>query len=77
MATAFDSAIETMRLRQAADEYASRYGDPGSFEYRAAWIRFRTRVQNWEDLEHYLARRRMRRRSDPTGPREKPPAQLP
>jgi hypothetical protein len=47
----FDRALELHDLDEAAEHYASRYGKPGSDDYRAAWLRFRKRVRTAEDLE--------------------------
>jgi hypothetical protein len=48
--TPFDRALELHVLREAGEEYASRHGEPGSAAYRAAWLRFRQRVETAGDL---------------------------
>jgi hypothetical protein len=40
----FDRALQTRALMTATDEYASRYGEPGTTAYQAAWLRFRKHV---------------------------------
>jgi len=48
--TAFDQALENQALGEAAEDYALHHGNPGSPEYRAAWLRFRQRVRTVDDL---------------------------
>ena len=54
--TVFDRALELQELRRAAEAYASRHGDVGSVRYRAAWLRFRQRVQSIDDLQRMRAK---------------------
>jgi hypothetical protein len=41
MSTPFDRALESRRRSIAAEEFARQHGEPGSPEYRAAWLRAR------------------------------------
>jgi hypothetical protein len=68
--TVFDRALELLELRRAAEAYASRHGDIGSVGYRAAWLRFRQRVQSIDDLQWMRAKaaRAKPRRDPPTSP---------
>ena len=68
--TVFDRALELQELRRAAEAYASRHGDVGSVRYRAAWLRFRQRVQSIDDLQRMRAKaaRIKPRRDPPTSP---------
>jgi GAF domain len=54
----FDRALETGELHSAAQEFALQHGEPGTLEYRSAWIRFRQRVRTRDELTT--------RRSSPT-----------
>jgi hypothetical protein len=56
MSTAFDRALELHELRLAAEAYASRHGEMGSAGYRAAWLRFRQRIQSIHDLQRMRAK---------------------
>ena len=49
--TPFDRALEDQALRDAAEAYALRRGEPGTSEYRAAWLRFRRRFDALDDAE--------------------------
>lgn len=53
--TAFDNALELNELAREAKAYASRHGEPGSADYRAAWLRFRQKVQSVDDLQRLRA----------------------
>jgi hypothetical protein len=58
--TPFDDALEQRDLREAADAYASQYGESGSGAYREAWLRFRRRIRTLEDLRQMRAATRRR-----------------
>lgn len=58
MGTAFDQALVNHALGEAADHYARQRGSPGSPEYRAAWIRFRSRIRTLDDLERWRTHQR-------------------
>jgi len=59
--TAIDQALEYQALREAAEDYTRTPGNPGSPEYRAAWVRFRYRIRTLDDLERWQASTRYRR----------------
>jgi hypothetical protein len=61
--TPFDRALELRELRRAAEAYASRHGEVGSVEHRAAWLKFRHHIQSIHEL------RRLRRKPAPAKPR--------
>jgi hypothetical protein len=62
--TAFDQALEQRALREAAEAYATRHGEPGSPAYRAAWLRFRQRIRTLDDLRAAREARRRRAKLD-------------
>ena len=51
----FDQAVSLRILSEAADDYASRYGQRGSSPYRVAWLRFRRHIQSIDDLHRMRA----------------------
>lgn len=59
----FDRALELQALADAADAYASRYGDRGSDSYHTAWLKFRHRVQSLADLRRLQKSRAGRMRA--------------
>lgn len=63
MTTPFDRALETRELTAAADAYALRHGQPGSLAYRAAWMRFRHRINTIDDLRRWRSGRHLGGRS--------------
>lgn len=68
--TPFDRALEMRALREAAEAYAAKRGEPGSPSYRAAWLKFRQRFQSMEELRQWrscVARRAAQDRT-PTAP---------
>jgi hypothetical protein len=65
LSTPFDEALEQRELREAAQAYASRYGELGTPAYREAWFRFRERIRTSDDLRRA---RDARRRSVENGP---------
>jgi hypothetical protein len=58
--SAFDRALELHDLDEAVQAYASRSGAPGSSDYWAAWLRFRTQIRTTEDLRRLRTSRRLR-----------------
>jgi hypothetical protein len=52
VSTPFDDALAAQALSDAADAYARRRGNPGTPEYREAWMRFRERIKTIADLRH-------------------------
>lgn len=68
--TPFDRALELRELRRAAEAYASRHGEVGSAGYRAAWLKFRQRIQSIHELQRLRAKaaRAKPRRDTPPSP---------
>lgn len=60
MQTPFDTALQYSDLIDAAEEYALTHGDPGTPEYRVAWLRFRRRIRTGDDLHRWRAARARR-----------------
>jgi hypothetical protein len=51
----FDRSLEARGLNEAAHAYARRQSEPGTPEYRAAWLRFRERIKTFGDLQRWRA----------------------
>jgi phage terminase Nu1 subunit (DNA packaging protein) len=60
MQTPFDTALQVSDLREAAEEYAVHHGEPGTPEYRVAWIRFSQRIRTGDDLRRWRLARAQR-----------------
>lgn len=45
----FDRALEALQHSRTAEAYALQHGEPGTSEYRAAWLRFRQEVRTSDD----------------------------
>jgi GAF domain-containing protein len=52
--SAFDRSLEARALRHAAEEYAWRYGEPGTAVYRDARLRFQQRAHADVDIQGEL-----------------------
>jgi GAF domain len=44
--TAFDRALQNLRLIADTDAYAAQHGEPGTDGYRAAWLEYRARMRD-------------------------------
>jgi GAF domain-containing protein len=57
MTNPFDDALAESELREAATEYASRYGEAGAAAYLKEWFEFRQLIRTCEDLRRWRAAR--------------------
>jgi GAF domain-containing protein len=62
MGSPFDRSLEQHVLRVAAEEYAGRFGDARSPEYRTAWLEFHRGIRTIEELHRWQSKQRAARR---------------
>jgi len=67
VASAFDMSLRERELRLAAEEYALRYGERGSPEFRSAWLRFRQKIRTSDDLRRWRKASAIRRNGTKPG----------